>query len=103
MKGHAKIKVEIKNGVLFVYHNDGTLLHKRNATLQTWEKIWQAIENERAIESIQNYKTMKEQENQNIEKLQRFFDKVDKITFKAVKIMAIFIPFYILFQIIFNS
>ncbi len=50
MKGHAKIKVEIKNGVLFVYHNDGTLLHKRNATPQTWEKIWQAIEKGRAIE-----------------------------------------------------
>ena len=94
MKGHAKIKVEIKKGVLFVYHNDGTLLHKRNATLQTWEKIWQVIENK---------ETMNEQENQNIEKLQRFFDKVDKITFKAVKIMAVFIPLYVLFQIIFNS
>ena len=46
---------------------------------------------------------MKEQENQNIEKLQRFFDKVDKITFKAVKIMAIFIPLYVLFQLIFNT
>lgn len=46
---------------------------------------------------------MKEQENQNIEKLQKFFDKVDKITFKAVKIMAIFIPLYVLFQLIFNS
>ena len=46
---------------------------------------------------------MREQENQNIDKLQRFFDKVDKLTFKAVKIMAIFIPFYILFQLIFNS
>lgn len=99
MKGHAKIKVEIKNGVLFVYHNDGTLLHKRNATLQTWEKIWQAIENERAIESIQNYKTMKEQND----KIEKFFTKVDKITFQAVKIMALFIPLYILFQIIFNS
>jgi len=47
MKGHAKIKVEIKNGFLFVYHNDGTLLHKRNATPQTWEKIWQVIENKK--------------------------------------------------------
>tara|TARA_R100001460_G_scaffold26017_1_gene52447 strand:+ start:90 stop:230 length:141 start_codon:yes stop_codon:yes gene_type:complete len=46
---------------------------------------------------------MKEQENQNIEKLQRFFDKVDKITFQAVKIMAVFIPLYVLFQLIFNS
>lgn len=46
---------------------------------------------------------MKQQENQNIEKLQRFFDKVDKITFQAVKIMAVFIPLYVLFQIIFNS
>ena len=46
---------------------------------------------------------MREQENQNIDKLQRFFDKVDKLTFKAVKIMAIFIPFYILFQLIFNT
>lgn len=46
---------------------------------------------------------MKEQENQNIEKLQRFFDKVDNITFKAVKIMAVFLPLYILFQLIFNS
>ena len=99
MKGHAKIKVEIKNGVLFVYHNDGTLLHKRNATLQTWEKIWQAIENERAIESIQNYKTMKEQND----KIEKFFAKVDNITFKAVKIMALFIPLYVLYQLIFNS
>ena len=99
MKGHAKIKVEIKNGVLFVYHNDGTLLHKRNATLETWEKIWQAIENERAIESIQNYKTMREQND----KIEEFFAKVDKITFKAVKIMAAFIPLYILFQLIFNN
>lgn len=46
---------------------------------------------------------MKGQENQNIEKLQRFFDKVDNITFKAVKIMAIFIPLYVLFQLIFNN
>jgi hypothetical protein len=99
MKGHAKIKVEIKKGVLFVYNNDGTLLHKRNATPQTWEKIWQSIENERAIESIQNYKTMKEQND----KIEKFFNKVDNITFKAVKIMAIFIPLYILFQIIFNN
>jgi len=90
MKGHAKIKVEIKNGVLFVYHNDGTLLHKRNATPQTWEKIWQVIENK---------ETMKEQND----KIEKFFTKVDNITFKAVKIMAVFIPFYILFQLIFNS
>ena len=90
MKGHAKIKVEIKNGVLFVYHNDGTLLHKRNATLETWEKIWQVIENR---------ETMKEQND----KIEKFFAKVDKITFKAVKIMAVFIPLYVLFQIIFNS
>ena len=46
---------------------------------------------------------MREQENQNIEKLQKFFDKVDRITFKAVKIMAVFIPLYVLFQLIFNS
>jgi len=46
---------------------------------------------------------MKEQENQNIEKLQRFFDKVDKITFQAVKIMAAFIPLYVLYQLIFNT
>jgi len=46
---------------------------------------------------------MKEQENQNIEKLQRFFDNVDKLTFKAVKIMAVFIPIYVLYQLIFNS
>lgn len=90
MKGHAKIKVEIKNGVLFVYHNDGTLLHKRNATLQTWEKIWQVIENR---------ETMKEQND----KIEKFFTKVDKITFKAVKIMAVFIPLYVLYQLIFNN
>lgn len=90
MKGHAKIKVEIKNGVLFVYHNDGTLLHKRNATLETWEKIWQVIENR---------ETMKEQND----KIEKFFNKVDKLTFQAVKIMAIFIPLYILFQLIFNN
>lgn len=46
---------------------------------------------------------MREQENENIQKLQRFFDKLDKITFQAVKIMAIFIPLYVLFQIIFNN
>jgi len=46
---------------------------------------------------------MKGQENQNIQKLQRFFDKVDRITFQAVKIMAVFIPLYVLYQIIFNS
>jgi|11BtaG_2_1085332.scaffolds.fasta_scaffold15321_3 hypothetical protein len=90
MKGHAKIKVEIKNGVLFVYHNDGTLLHKRKATLQTWEKIWQVIENK---------ETMREQND----KIEKFFAKVDNITFKAVKIMVVFLPLYILFQIIFNS
>lgn len=37
------------------------------------------------------------------DKIEKFFTKVDNITFKAVKIMAIFIPFYILFQLIFNS
>ena len=42
---------------------------------------------------------MKEQND----KIEKFFNKVDKITFQAVKIMAIFIPFYILFQLIFNS
>jgi hypothetical protein len=88
MKGHAKIKVEIKNGVLFVYHNDGTLLHKRNATPQTWGKIWQVIENK---------KTMREQED----KIEEFFAKVDNLTFKAVKIMCIFAPLYILFRLIF--
>ena len=42
---------------------------------------------------------MKEQND----KIEKFFTKVDKITFKAVKIMAIFIPLYVLFQVIFNS
>ncbi len=42
---------------------------------------------------------MKEQND----KIEKFFNKVDKITFQAVKIMAIFIPFYILFQLIFNN
>lgn len=46
---------------------------------------------------------MREQENENIEKLQRFFDKMDRITFQAVKIMAVFIPLYVLFQLIFNN
>jgi len=47
--------------------------------------------------------TMREQENENIEKLQKFFDKVDKITFQAVKFMAAFIPLYVLYQLIFNN
>jgi hypothetical protein len=47
--------------------------------------------------------TMRQQENENIEKLQRFFDKVDKITFQAVKIMALFVPLYVLYQLIFNT
>jgi hypothetical protein len=42
---------------------------------------------------------MKEQND----KIEQFFNKVDKLTFKAVKIMAVFLPLYILFQIIFNS
>ena len=46
---------------------------------------------------------MREQENENIEKLQRFFDKLDRVTFQAVKIMAVFIPLYVLFQLIFNN
>jgi hypothetical protein len=37
------------------------------------------------------------------DKIEKFFNKVDKITFQAVKIMAFFIPLYILFQIIFNN
>lgn len=37
------------------------------------------------------------------DKIEKFFDKVDKITFKAVKIMAVLLPLYILFQLIFNS
>ena len=37
------------------------------------------------------------------DKIEKFFTKVDKITFKAVKIMAIFLPLYILFQLIFNT
>ena len=37
------------------------------------------------------------------DKIEKFFTKVDKLTFKAVKIMAVFLPLYILFQIIFNS
>lgn len=43
---------------------------------------------------------MKQQQNDKIEK---FFTKVDKITFQAVKIMAAFIPLYVLYQLIFNS
>lgn len=42
---------------------------------------------------------MKEQND----KIEKFFAKVDKLTFKAVKIMAVFIPLYVLFQLIFNS
>jgi hypothetical protein len=37
------------------------------------------------------------------DKIEKFFAKVDKITFKAVKIMAVFIPLYVLFQLIFNN
>ena len=37
------------------------------------------------------------------DKIEKFFNKVDNITFKAVKIMAVFLPLYILFQLIFNS
>ena len=37
------------------------------------------------------------------DKIEQFFAKVDKITFQAVKIMAVFLPLYILFQLIFNS
>jgi len=37
------------------------------------------------------------------DKIEKFFTKVDNITFKAVKIMAVFLPLYILFQLIFNS
>lgn len=40
---------------------------------------------------------------QQDDKIEQFFAKVDKITFQAVKIMAVFLPLYILFQIIFNS
>lgn len=42
---------------------------------------------------------MKEQND----KIEKFFNKVDKLTFQAVKIMAVFIPLYVLFQLIFNS
>lgn len=38
---------------------------------------------------------MKEQND----KIEQFFNKVDKLTFKAVKIMLIFIPLYLLFHI----
>ena len=37
------------------------------------------------------------------DKIEKFFNKVDKLTFQAVKIMAIFIPLYVLFQLIFNN
>jgi len=37
------------------------------------------------------------------DKIEKFFNKVDKLTFKAVKIMAVFIPLYVLYQLIFNS
>ena len=37
------------------------------------------------------------------DKIEKFFTKVDKLTFKAVKIMALFVPFYVLYQLIFNS
>jgi phosphosulfolactate synthase (CoM biosynthesis protein A) len=42
---------------------------------------------------------MKEQND----KIEKFFNEVDKLTFKAVKIMAVFIPLYVLYQLIFNS
>jgi hypothetical protein len=37
------------------------------------------------------------------DKIEKFFTKVDKLTFQAVKIMAVFIPLYVLFQLIFNN
>ena len=43
---------------------------------------------------------MRQQQN---DKIEEFFTKVDKFTFKAVKIMALFVPFYVLYQLIFNS
>lgn len=42
---------------------------------------------------------MKEQND----KIEKFFNKVDKLTFQAVKIMAVLLPLYILFQVIFNT
>ena len=43
---------------------------------------------------------MRQEQN---DKIEQFFAKVDKITFKAVKIMAAFIPLYVLYQLIFNT
>ena len=41
--------------------------------------------------------------NEREDIIENFFMKLDRLTLKAVKIMCIFAPLYILFQIIFNS
>ena len=39
--------------------------------------------------------------NEKEDIIENFFMKLDKLTFKAVKIMCIFVPLYILFRLIF--
>ena len=41
--GSAQINLKLENNILWVYNGDGTLLHKRRATPETWDTLWKVI------------------------------------------------------------
>lgn len=43
--GAAEIKVVLENGKVKVYHSNGDLLFYKEATLNSWDNIWNTIRN----------------------------------------------------------
>tara|TARA_A100001201_G_scaffold23240_2_gene26396 strand:+ start:4643 stop:4843 length:201 start_codon:yes stop_codon:yes gene_type:complete len=42
-KGSAGISITLHDGVMYVHHEDGTLLHQRDAWHGEWNELWQFI------------------------------------------------------------
>jgi|DEB0MinimDraft_3_1074331.scaffolds.fasta_scaffold05273_4 hypothetical protein len=42
-RGEAGIRITLHDGVMYVHHEDGTLLHQRDAWDGEWDELWQFI------------------------------------------------------------
>lgn len=41
--GEASIRITLYEGIIRVFHDDGTLLHQREAGDSEWDELWQFI------------------------------------------------------------
>jgi len=53
--GAASIKIELKDGIITVYHGtDGNVLKQFRANENSWDTIWQGILNAQSIAALTN-------------------------------------------------